>query len=62
MAWRHKVMRNHIVMSLIALNLCDINDVDTTINITLNSHPSHYALLEPVIPHAAEFREGGPQS
>ena len=45
-------------MSLIALTLCDINDVDTTINQTLNAHPSLYALLEPVIPHAAEFREG----
>ena len=39
-------------MNLIALSLCDINEVDTTINKTLNSHPSFYSLLEPVIPHA----------
>ena len=42
----------YIVMNLIALSLCDINEVDTTINKTLNSHPSFYSLLEPVIPHA----------
>ena len=39
-------------MNLVALSVCDINVVDTTINKTLHSHPNLYALLEPVIPHA----------
>ena len=39
-------------MNLVALSVCDINAVDTTINKTLHSHPSLYTLLEPVIPDA----------
>ena len=42
----------YIVMSLITLYLCDINEFHTTINNTQNiSHPSIYTLLEPAIPH-----------